>query len=242
MAMGQPFATTPTVGLEPRAAGGTLLEAEWPRMRAALVARLGRAHAALFADPARADDRIAWSTPLDGVPIPADRLDPAQRAHATARAAAMLADIRAAAERMAPESATAREVARLLLTLAEADSAGKLWVAGTQPILVLWTHEGVAAPAWVGPPSMASALSTAPGAAAVPDMFATPAARAVGGRALPFAAIAVACLVLVAAALFARMAVAQAGNAGLIVQKNALEEQLNQLLAGEPAACAKPTH
>jgi hypothetical protein len=52
------------------------------------------------------------------VPIPADRLDPAQRAHATARAAAMLADIRAAAERMAPESATAREVARLLLTLA----------------------------------------------------------------------------------------------------------------------------
>ncbi len=66
--------------------------------------------------------------------------------------------------------------------------------------------------------------------------------RAVGGRALPFAAIAVACLVLVAAALFARMAVAQAGNAGLIAQKNALEEQLNQLLAGEPAACAKPTH
>jgi hypothetical protein len=234
--MAQSFATTPTAGLKPRAAGGTPLEEAWPRMRAALAARLGRAHAALFADPTRAGDRIAWSTPFDGMPIPADRLDPAQRARAVARAATMLADIRAAAERMAPESATARELARLLLTLAETAPAGNLWVAGTQPILVLWTHDGTAAPAWVAPPSMAPAASTVPGAAAVP------AVRAGGGRALPIAAIAAACLALVAAALFGRMAVAQAGDARLIAQKAALEEQLNQLLAGEPAPCAKSTH
>jgi hypothetical protein len=240
--MAQPFATTPTAGLKPRVVGGVPLEAAWPRMRAALAARLGRAHAALFADPTRAGDRIAWSTPLDGMPIPADRLDPAQRARVVSRAAAMLADIRAAAERMAPESATAREVARLLLTLAETAPAANLWVAGTQPILVLWTHEGTAAPAWVAPPSMAPAVSTAPRVAAVPAVSAVTAARAGGGRALPLAAIAAACLALVAAAFFARMAVAQAGNASLIAQKATLEEQLNQLLAGEPAPCAKPTH
>jgi hypothetical protein len=238
------FVTTPAASLRPRTANGHSIEAAYARLRAAIAARLSRGHAALFAEPQRDGDRIHWTTALADLPLPVDRIDASQRARAVARTEEMLRDIRAVAERMMPEAGAARDDARYLLAAAQMPPLTNLWIAGTQPVIVLWTHEPEPTPAQ---PRLSASVTTAYAHESnVSDELQTGTPQLVRGNGsqrliLPLSMIVFALLALAGIALFARAAIAGADETRLLARQQELEHQVAELQSHQPASCIKPS-
>jgi hypothetical protein len=142
----QRLTSVQSAGLVARKAGVVPVEDSAVRMRTALSSRLGVEHALLFAIPERAGNELVWTTPADTPAVRLDKVDPARRARAVARAERLLGDIKAMAQRMLAEPGAARATAQALLAVARMPSPMYVYVAGDNPVIVLWTHDEPAPP------------------------------------------------------------------------------------------------
>lgn len=143
--MADPTAIASTdAALRPLGAGGQPAVEAWPQIAAHLRRARGPDHAALFAEPVadRGRGTIDWYAAGEGEAVPLDRLDPAARAAAEARLAALFRDIEAEAAAL---KESPREGDRLLgdmLRLAmRVPDPSWVRVRGGRPVLVGWGHE-----------------------------------------------------------------------------------------------------
>ncbi len=144
--MSQALTTTDVTGLSPRAVDGAPIEQLYPRVVSILTTRLGPAYAALFGEPQRGVDGIAWASRASGSAKPLEGVGVARRAAVLSRIEGMCADIRSLADRMEHESRSNRGVSRTLRIMARIPFPQHVWLVDDQPVIVLWTHEAVAVP------------------------------------------------------------------------------------------------
>jgi len=135
------IASSSNTELTPQGSGGRLAHQHWEQITSHLRRTLSDRHAALFAepnpDPARG--AIDWYGPEGAVPL--DSLPDPERAAAEAELAALVADIRAQAEKLAASRAEGERFLGELIALAlEVPGRGALRVAGGQPVLAPWGH------------------------------------------------------------------------------------------------------
>ncbi|MFT4012732.1 MAG: hypothetical protein QM682_04870 [Paracoccus sp. (in: a-proteobacteria)] len=134
---------TPAAGLRPLTVGQHLVHDSWDQIHAHLSDTLGPAHAALFVEPFRGAGSISWmaSTPDDAVPY--SQLPPDRQERVLGRLNELLEDIRRfAAECNAGKSDANRQWGALLEAIqhqpSEVELRDRLFVAGDQPVLILW--------------------------------------------------------------------------------------------------------
>jgi hypothetical protein len=135
------IATSRNSDLTPQGSGGRLAYQHWEQITSHLRRTLSERHAALFAEPNPDPGRgaIDWYGPEGAVPL--DSLPEAERAAAEAELAALVADIRAQAERLAASRAEGERFLGELIRLAlEVPGREALRVSGGQPVLAPWGH------------------------------------------------------------------------------------------------------
>ncbi len=148
-------ATTGIAGLPPRMVDGYPAEEAFARMQAVLATRLGAAHANLFAMPRRQGDAITWVADTDGEIGNVGMLPPAGQAAAMASVERLLSDVRTLGDRLGTENRELARLARVLRAAARTPPPALVRTVGTQPVIILWTHDATAAsliePAAPGP-------------------------------------------------------------------------------------------
>lgn len=226
-------ATTSVAGVAPRSVDGFAVEEAFPRLQSTLSTRLGQAHAKLFALPQRQVNAITWVADTSGEIADVAALAPAAQASAMAAVERLLSDVRTLADRLATENRELARLARVLRAVARTPPPALVRMVGTQPVIILWTHEATAANL-VAP--AASASASAPAVA-----MAAPAPTS--GRGLGWLHAAWV-LPLVLSALLATIAIGH-GTSQISEDPRIapLRARLDQLRAVDPAQCtpaAKP--
>lgn len=158
------IATTPATGYRQLGVHGQPVVGAYRQLRAILSGNLSPDHAALLTQP-RIDPqggRIDWYSDRPGPSGRVTDLPPDMQATAQARAASLIADIAALAERLTREGGASELVGRMLALAVTTPGPEWLYVSADQPMLVLWGHdrEGVAA----APPPASPALVKTPSA------------------------------------------------------------------------------
>ncbi len=157
------IATTPATGYRQLGVHGQPVVGAYRQLRAILSGNLSPDHAALLTQP-RIDPqggRIDWYSDRPGPSGRVADLPPDMQAAAQARAAGLIADISALAERLTREGGASELVGRMLALAVTTPGPEWLYVSADQPMLVLWGHdrEGVAA---VPPPASPALVKTGP--------------------------------------------------------------------------------
>jgi len=138
-------ATTSMAGVAPRMVDGYPAEDAFARMQSVLATRLGTVHANLFALPRRQGDAITWVADTDGEIGNVGALPATGQAAAMAAVERLLSDVRALADRLGTENRELARLARVLRAAARTPSPALVRTVGTQPVIILWTHEATAA-------------------------------------------------------------------------------------------------
>jgi hypothetical protein len=172
---------------------------------------------------------ITWVADTQGDIADVAALPAAAQASAMAAVERLLSDVRALADRLATENRELARLARVLRAVARTPPAALVRMVGTQPVIILWTHEATAA-TLVAPSASASGPAVAMAAPAV-------------GRGLGWLHVAWV-LPLVLGALLAVVAI---GDGTTQISEDpriaALRARLDQLRTVDPAHCtpaAKP--
>ncbi len=140
---GSVLVTTAPEGLQPL---GAAAQRSWELLTGVLRDRLGEDHAALLAEPVPSEhgERIDWHSPLEGTGLPLSELGPEERQELRARLDALVADIRAEADRLAQSADAAdRRLAEALGNALEIPGEEMIFAirtpeGGLRPVLVHW--------------------------------------------------------------------------------------------------------
>lgn len=140
---GSVLVTTAPEGLQPL---GAAAQRSWELLTGVLRDRLGEDHAALLAEPVPSEhgDRIDWHAPVEGTGLPLSALEPGDRQALRARLDALVADIRAEADRLAQSADAAdRRLAEALGNALEIPGEEMIFAirtpeGGLRPVLVHW--------------------------------------------------------------------------------------------------------
>ena len=137
------IATTLNRDLLAQGVGGQLAVQHWEQLTQYLRRALSPRHAALFAEPNPDPEKgsIDWYAPGRGPAVPLPQLDPAAQEAVRAQLMAMVAEIRAAADRLhASPSEGERFLGELLRLALEIPDEGAIRVRDGVPVLAPWGH------------------------------------------------------------------------------------------------------
>jgi len=138
----------------------------YQEIQSLLRTRLSGEHAQLFAEPRPAADGINWFPGRDGSAIPVVKLSLQERTRAMRRVDQLLADVRTMADRIGPESANLRKLAKILKAVAQRPPPQWVWTIDGKVVMAGWAHEP---PAIFAPVAGAASavMATADGSKAV---------------------------------------------------------------------------